>query len=327
MSIGENIKHIQKLKEDAARRAGRSGEEVLLVAVTKLHSADEINEAIDCGITDIGENKVQEIMDKYEKVKPVRWHLIGHLQTNKVKYIRDKVAMIHSVDSLHLAKEIDKRARQHGLVMDILIQVNSAMEESKFGITTEETGKMIDDILRECPNIRIRGLMCIAPFEDNPDDARVYFAEVKKLYDEYAKVHHPNLDFKYLSMGMSNDFEVAVRGRFKSYTGRHFYLRSERLFQKNGLNTRRKLIMGISDTFKKLVGIEEVEDDFDDEELEAEKERISRESVRKPQTEYKAPKAMGDTTKAVPIDRRISVAGTSAFKLVVIEPKSFDAVP
>lgn len=101
-------------------------------------------------------------MDKYEKVKPVRWHLIGHLQTNKVKYIIDKVAMIHSVDSLHLAKEIDKRARQHGLVMDILIQVNSAMEESKFGITTEETGKMIDDILRECPNIRIRGLMCIA---------------------------------------------------------------------------------------------------------------------------------------------------------------------
>ena len=146
MSIGENIKHIQKLKEDAAKRAGRSGEEVLLVAVTKLHSADEINEAIDCGITDIGENKVQEIMDKYEKVKPVRWHLIGHLQTNKVKYIIDKVAMIHSVDSLHLAKEIDKRARQHGLVMDILIQVNSAMEESKFGITTEETGKMIDDI-------------------------------------------------------------------------------------------------------------------------------------------------------------------------------------
>lgn len=210
MSIGENIKHIQKLKEDAAKRAGRSGEEVLLVAVTKLHSADEINEAIDCGITDLGENKVQEIMDKYEKVKPVRWHLIGHLQTNKVKYIIDKVAMIHSVDSLHLAKEIDKRARQHGLVMDILIQVNSAMEESKFGITTEETGKMIDDILRECPNIRIRGLMCIAPFEDNPDDARVYFAEVKKLYDEYAKVHHPNLDFKYLSMGMSNDFEVAV---------------------------------------------------------------------------------------------------------------------
>lgn len=210
MSIGENIKHIQKLKEEAAKRSGRSGEDVLLVAVTKLHSTDEINEAIDCGITDIGENKVQEIMDKYDRVKPVRWHLIGHLQTNKVKYIIDKVSMIHSVDSLHLAKEIDKRAKQHNLTMDILIQVNSAMEESKFGITTAETGELINDILTECSNVRIRGLMCIAPFEDDPDDARVYFAEVKKLYDEYGKIENPNLDFKYLSMGMSNDFEVAV---------------------------------------------------------------------------------------------------------------------
>ena len=210
MSIGENIKHIQKLKEEAALRSGRKGENVLLVAVTKLHSTDEINEAIDCGITDIGENKVQEIMDKYDRVKPVRWHLIGHLQTNKVKYIIDKVSMIHSVDSLHLAKEIDKRAKQHNLTMDILIQVNSAMEESKFGITTAETGQLINDILTECPNVRIRGLMCIAPFEDNPDDARVYFAEVKKLYEEYGKIDNPNLDFKYLSMGMSNDFEVAV---------------------------------------------------------------------------------------------------------------------
>lgn len=210
MSIGENIKHINQLKAEAAKRSGRSGDDVLLVAVTKLHSADEINEAIDCGITDIGENKVQEIMDKYEKVKPVRWHLIGHLQTNKVKYIIDKVSMIHSVDSLHLAKEIDKRALQHGLTMDILIQVNSAMEESKFGITTEQTGDMIRDILEQCPNVRIRGLMCIAPFEDDPNDARVYFAEVKKLYDTYRAIEHPNLDFRYLSMGMSNDFEVAI---------------------------------------------------------------------------------------------------------------------
>ena len=171
---------------------------------------DEINEAIDCGITDIGENKVQEIMSKYDRVKPVRWHLIGHLQTNKVKYIIDKVSMIHSVDSLKLAEEIDKRAAQHGLTMDILIQVNSAMEESKFGITTEETGQMIQDILTSCPNVRIRGLMCIAPFEDNPEDAGIYFEEVKKLYDEYGRIDHPNLDFKYLSMGMSNDFEVAI---------------------------------------------------------------------------------------------------------------------
>ena len=210
MSIGGNIEYIQDLKKQAAESSGRSGDDVLLVAVTKLHSTDEINEAIHCGITDIGENKVQEIMDKYDRVEPVRWHLIGHLQTNKVKYIIDKVSMIHSVDSLKLAQEINKRAQQHGLVMDILIQVNSAMEESKFGITTEETGELIGQILETCPNVRIRGLMCIAPFEDNPDDARVYFAEVKKLYDKYGQIDHPMLDFKYLSMGMSNDFEVAI---------------------------------------------------------------------------------------------------------------------
>ena len=126
MSIKENIAHINQLKQEAAERTGRKGEDILLVAVTKLHDPSEINEAIDCGITDIGENKVQEILNKYDAVKPVRWHLIGHLQTNKVKYIIDKVCMIHSVDSLKLAEEIDKRAAQHGLTMDILIQVNSA---------------------------------------------------------------------------------------------------------------------------------------------------------------------------------------------------------
>ena len=210
MSIRENIEHINQLKAEAAERSGRNGEDVLLVAVTKLHDVDEINEAIDCGITDIGENKVQEIMDKFDHVKPVRWHLIGHLQTNKVKYIIDKVSMIHSVDSLRLAQEINKRAQQHNLTMDILIQVNSAEEESKFGIKTEETGQMIQDILDTCENIRIRGLMCIAPFEENPEDARVYFAEVKKLYDEYGKMEHPHLDFQYLSMCMSGDFHVAI---------------------------------------------------------------------------------------------------------------------
>ena len=118
--------------------------------------------------------------------------------------------MIHSVDSLKLAQEINKRAQQHNLTMDILIQVNSAEEESKFGITTEETGQLIRDILDSCENIRIRGLMCIAPFEENPEDVRVYFAEVKKLYDEYGKMEHPHLDFKYLSMGMSGDFHGAI---------------------------------------------------------------------------------------------------------------------
>ena len=209
-SIRENIDAVNRIKGEAAVKSGRKAEDVLLCAVTKTRTADEINEAIDAGITDIGENKVQEIMDKFDSVKPVRWHLIGHLQTNKVKYIIDKVSMIHSVDSLHLAQEIDKRAAQHGITMDILIQVNSAQEESKFGISTDETEGMIRDILDKCPNIRIRGLMCIAPFAENPEDVRVYFAQVKKLYDEYSSIAHKNLDFKYLSMGMSHDYEVAI---------------------------------------------------------------------------------------------------------------------
>lgn len=209
-SIRENIDAVNRIKGEAAVKSGRKAEDVLLCAVTKTRTADEINEAIDAGITDIGENKVQEIMDKFDSVKPVRWHLIGHLQTNKVKYIIDKVSMIHSVDSLHLAQEIDKRAAQHGITMDILIQVNSAQEESKFGISTDETEGMIRDILDKCPNSRIRGLMCIAPFAENPEDVRVYFAQVKKLYDEYSSIEHKNLDFKYLSMGMSHDYEVAI---------------------------------------------------------------------------------------------------------------------
>lgn len=209
-SIRENIDAVNRIKGEAAVRSGRKAEDVLLCAVTKTRTAEEINQAIDAGITDIGENKVQEIMDKFDSVKPVRWHLIGHLQTNKVKYIIDKVSMIHSVDSLHLAQEIDKRAAQHGITMDILIQVNSAQEESKFGISTDETEGMIRDILDNCPNIRIRGLMCIAPFAENPEDVRVYFAQVRKLYDEYSSIEHKNLDFKYLSMGMSHDYEVAI---------------------------------------------------------------------------------------------------------------------
>lgn len=210
MSIKNNIEYIEKLKGEAAVRSGRKPEDVLLVAVTKLHDVDEINEAIDCGITDIGENKVQEIMNKYDHVKPVKWHLIGHLQTNKVKYIIDKVDMIHSVDSLHLAKEIDKRAKAHDLTMKILVQVNSAEEESKFGVTVDETRQIVMDILEQCTNIKICGLMCIAPFEEDVDDARPFFAEVKKLYDELGTIQHERLDFQFLSMGMSNDFEVAI---------------------------------------------------------------------------------------------------------------------
>ncbi|QOX62532.1 YggS family pyridoxal phosphate-dependent enzyme [Anoxybacterium hadale] len=210
MGIRENIEEINKIKEDTSIKAGKKPGEVLLIAVTKTRSSEEINEAIEAGITDIGENKVQEILDKYDSVKPVRWHMIGHLQTNKVKYIIDKVSLIHSVDSFRLAEEINKRAEQRQIIMDILVQVNSAQEESKFGITSAETGELIESILENCPHIRIRGLMCIAPFEDNPEDVRIYFREVKELFDKYAKHSHAGIDFQYLSMGMSHDFEAAI---------------------------------------------------------------------------------------------------------------------
>ncbi len=208
--IRGNLGIINEQIKICAEKCGRKAEDVLLCAVSKTRTPEEINIAIDAGVTDIGENKVQEIMDKFDAVKPVKWHMIGHLQTNKVKYIIDKVSMIHSVDSYKLAAEINKRAAQHGIVMDILIQVNSAEEESKFGITTDETEKLIKEILDTCENIRIKGLMCIAPYADDPEDIKVYFEDVKKQYDEFGKIEHPMLDFKYLSMGMSHDFPVAI---------------------------------------------------------------------------------------------------------------------
>ena len=209
-SIRENIEEIRRKKDSAAEAVGRSGDDVLLIAVTKLHGPDEINEAIDCGITDIGENKVQEILDKYDKVKPVRWHLIGHRQTNKVKYIIDKVDLIHSVDSFHLAKEIEKRAAQAGKTMDVLVQVNPEGEETKFGTSCSEAEKLVEEISAECPHINVKGLMCIAPFAEDPEEVRPVFAEMKALYDRIAVRPLERVDFRYLSMGMSGDFETAI---------------------------------------------------------------------------------------------------------------------
>ncbi len=185
-------------------------EKVLLVAVTKTRSPEEINEAIEMGVTDIGENKVQEIIDKYDRIRPVRWHMIGHLQTNKVKYIIDKVKLIHSVDSLKLATEIDKRAGQKGLIMDILLQVNIADEDSKHGVGENEVEQLMSRILSECKNIRIRGLMAMMPFVEDPETVRPYFAKMKVLYDRLAAIKHERADFRYLSMGMSGDYQVAM---------------------------------------------------------------------------------------------------------------------
>jgi PLP dependent protein len=197
------------IKENIEAIRATIPEGVLLVAVTKTRSVEEINEVISLGVTDIGENKVQEIIEKYERVSPVRWHLIGHLQTNKVKQIIDKVYMIHSVDSFHLAAEINKRAAQAGIMMRILIQVNAAEEESKFGIPSGDTEALITEILAQCPQLIIQGLMFIAPFDD-PQNVKGYFADVKRQFDQLKEIKHPRLDFQILSMGMSNDYEVAI---------------------------------------------------------------------------------------------------------------------
>ena len=209
--LADKLNLVKKNIENACETAGRSPQEVTLIAVSKTKPVEMLKEAYDAGARVFGENKVQEIMDKYDQMpSDVKWHMIGHLQTNKVKYIIDKVSMIHSVDSYKLAAEIDKRAGAKGITMDILLQVNSAQEESKFGITTAETEELIHEILENCENIRLRGLMCVAPFAEDPEDIKVYFDEVKKQYDQFAGIEHPHLDFKYLSMGMSHDFKVAI---------------------------------------------------------------------------------------------------------------------
>ncbi|MDO4833702.1 MAG: YggS family pyridoxal phosphate-dependent enzyme [Bacillota bacterium] len=208
--IKKNLETVRGRIAEAAESCGREEAEILLVAVSKTRTPEEINTAIDAGVTDIGENKVQEIMDKFDAVKPVRWHMIGHLQTNKVKYIIDKVDIIHSVDSMKLAKEINKRAAQHDKVMDILVQINPANEESKFGVSTEDAGELVKEILDSCENIRIKGLMSVAPIKEDPRDVKPYFDGVKEQFDKLSEIRHPRLDFQFLSMGMSGDFPVAI---------------------------------------------------------------------------------------------------------------------
>ena len=212
MTISERYAQVRKRVDDAAARSGRDPSEVTLLAVTKTHGVPEINEAIGAGATDIGENRVQELLEKYDRVDPVRWHLIGHLQTNKVRQVIDKVVMIHSVDSLKLAKEIDKRASACGIVMDVLIEINSAMEETKSGIAAGDLKKLTEDITSECASVRICGIMCIPPIAADPEDSRPYFREAAQLFDEMKSWDLPEDRFcpTVLSMGMSGDFEVAV---------------------------------------------------------------------------------------------------------------------
>lgn len=195
---------------EACKRASRNRDEITLIGVTKTYEADVMNASIAYGITDIGENKVQEITRKYDQVtKGVKWHLIGHLQTNKVKYIIDKVDLIHSVDSLKLAEEISSRAQKIGKVQEVLIQVNVADETQKFGVSPENVIELIEAI-GNLKNIKVCGLMNIAPFVDDPETLREDFKVMKELFDRLNDIKIDNVEAKYLSMGMSGDFGVAI---------------------------------------------------------------------------------------------------------------------
>ena len=208
--IAENLAHIHAFMAEAAQKSGRKMEDVTLIVVSKTIDVPRIKEAVEAGETVLGENRVQEIMDKYEEMGPeVHWHLIGHLQTNKVKYIIDKVDMIHSVESFRLAEEISKRAQQKGVTMDILLEINMAEEESKFGLKAEETEEMVCQIA-VLPNLRIRGLMTVAPFVENPEENRIYFRKMKELLVDINQKKIDNVNMDVLSMGMTNDYAIAI---------------------------------------------------------------------------------------------------------------------
>lgn len=209
--VKENLQEVENRVQEACKRAGRARDEVLLIAVSKTKPVSMIRELMDAGTKDFGENKVQEMCQKIEEIpEPLNWHLIGHLQRNKVKYIVDKACLIHSVDSVRLAEEIQKEAVKKGVgQVPVLIEVNMAQEESKDGISASDTEALVRAIA-QMPNIHIKGLMTIAPFVDDPEENRPVFAAMRKLKEDIDALQIPGVEMKELSMGMTNDFEVAI---------------------------------------------------------------------------------------------------------------------
>ena len=208
--LKDNLQAVQDNISKACQKAGRDVSEVTLIAVSKTKPLSDLEEILDCGVLEFGENKVQELCDKEQRIKsPVHWHMIGHLQTNKVKYIVDKVTLIHSVDSVKLAKQISKEAEKKNVDVNILIEVNVAQEESKFGITTEETLALIREVAT-LPRVHIKGLMTIAPFVSDPEDNRMVFRTLKQLSVHIDAEHIENVSMEVLSMGMTNDYMVAI---------------------------------------------------------------------------------------------------------------------
>lgn len=208
--IKQNIRAVQENINNACAKVSRSDEEVTLIAVSKTKPLEMLKEAYAAGCRDFGENKVQELMDKYDAMpRDARFHMIGHLQRNKVKYLVGKVYLIHSVDSLRLAEEISKEAVKKGVTVNILIEVNVAEEESKFGVTCEETVDLVKKIAL-LPGIFVKGLMTIAPYVENPEENRQHFVNLRKLSVDIKKQNIDNVSMEVLSMGMTGDYMTAV---------------------------------------------------------------------------------------------------------------------
>lgn len=210
MSIKENLIDTYKTIEESAKKASRNKEDITLIAVSKTKPIEMLEEAYEAGIREFGENKVQELTDKYEKLpKDIHWHMIGHLQTNKVKYIVDKAYLIHSVDSIKLAKEISKEAVKKNVVSNVLIEVNMAEEESKFGVSKDDTLPLIEEIA-ELPGIKVRGLMTVAPYVEDAEENRLIFCKIRQLFIDIKEKNIDNVSMDFMSMGMSGDYSVAV---------------------------------------------------------------------------------------------------------------------
>lgn len=208
--IRKNLEIVRTKIEKAAQKSGRSLKDINIIAVTKTIEPERIVKIIDEGIVDLGENRVQELTKKYDIInKDCKWHIIGHLQTNKVKYIIDKVKMVHSVDRIELAREIQNRAHKAGKIIDILVQVNISGEETKFGISTDEVLGLVKQISL-FKNLSVKGLMTIAPYAEIPETTRYVFRKLRDVSIDIQKEKIDNISKEFLSMGMSNDFEVAI---------------------------------------------------------------------------------------------------------------------
>lgn len=206
----DNLKQVEENIRQACEKANRNRDEVTLIAVSKTKPIEMLNEVYSYGIRDFGENKVQEMCDKIEKLpNDISWHMIGHLQTNKVKYIVGRTKLIHSVDSLRLAQEIQKQAEKKNVIVPILVEVNIAQETTKFGTTREEAIQLVREIAK-LNRLEIKGLMTIAPFVDNPEDNRCYFKEIKQLSVDINNQNIDNVSMSVLSMGMTGDYMVAI---------------------------------------------------------------------------------------------------------------------